>query len=115
VAKYPHVMLTTAKLPTQWLKSGRVWLDMTPGAEVELPGIGFRCRMHRRDDRFELELEYAVSGESHTHIAEMGAMLDVSRITGYPCVVIPRAIRPCNAEKPAAVMLEIATGRRKAA
>lgn len=117
MADYPHVMLTPGNLPAPWREANHVWLDMAPGAQISLPGIGFCCQMQRSasGDRFELELHHSIAGQDHMHRAELGAIMDVSSIVGYPCVVIPRAIRPCTAAKPAAVMLEIMEVRREAA
>lgn len=104
-----HSMLITGKLPAPWKRSGKAWIDLVPGAQVLLPGIGFKLYMDRIDGYFELRLVYRLRGRVETFSAELGVMLDLSGVLGHPCVVIPRAIRPCNDKDPAAVLLEVAT------
>jgi len=99
-------MLVTGKLPAGW-QSERYWIDLVPGAEVELPGeIRFRCFMDRINNAFHLRLAHTMGDSPHEFGTELGAMLDLSLITGFPCVLIPRAIKPANADLPAAVLLE---------
>jgi len=99
-------MLVTGKLPAGW-KSEKYWIDLVPGAEVELPGeIRFRCFMDRINNAFHLRLAYTLADRPNEFGTELGAMLDLSLITGFPCVLIPRAIKPASAELPAAVLLE---------
>ncbi len=109
----PHTMLTTGKIPAPWHREGKIWLDMVPGAEVELPGIAFACRMDRRDNAFHLALKYQLEGAAQEFSAELGASLNLTPIAGFHCIVIPRAIRPCDEKRPAAVQLEIATIRQE--
>jgi len=103
-------ILSTEKMPRPW-QSERYWIDLALGAEVELPGdIIFRCCMDKTDTGgWKLRLRYKIGRSKHTFTAELGAMMDLTIITGAPCVLIPRAIKPAGADKPAAVMLEFCT------
>jgi len=101
-------LLVTGSLPAGW-NSERYWIDLVPGAEVELPGaVVFRCFMDRINDAFHLRLAYSLHGNDQEFSAVLGSFLDLSLITGFPCVLIPRAIKPANTELPAAVLLEFA-------
>lgn len=107
-APSPEQLLIQGKLAAGWL-SDKYWIDLVPGAQVELPGdITFTCCMDRINDAFELRLEYRIGESDHSFNAVLGDFLDLSLITGFPCVLIPRAIKPCSAELPAAVLLEFA-------
>jgi len=94
------------RFPEQF-KVSKYWIDLLPGAEVALPcGIVFRCVMERSAMGFELKLFYRRDGDTHTFNQPLHTQMDLSLLTGFPCVLIPRAIKPCDDDLPAAVMLE---------
>ena len=103
-----HCVLVTGKLPEPW-RGERAWIDLVPGAEIEAPGGILRCFMDRQENAFCLRLEYQEHDATHAVVAELGGPIDMSMAAGFPFVVIPRALRPCDAEHPAAVMLEFAS------
>jgi len=101
-------LLVTGKLPDCWF-SDKHWIDLVPGAQLVLDGkIIFTCLMDLIDGQFHLRLEYQMGDHPHGFTAELGGVLDLSLITGHPCVLIPRAIKPANTELPAGVLLEFA-------
>jgi len=94
------------KLPKAW-QSETLWIDMLPGAEIELPGkLRFRLAVDICDGVHVMRLFYNYAGSDQTFTADLCTPLDLSVITGFPCVLIPRAIRPASSKEPAAVQLE---------
>jgi len=117
-------ILITGRLSKEW-RSASYWIDLAPGAEVELPvcqsglsaeqaGVSggvvvFRCVMDCSSEDTQLRLIYSMDGQEQEISTMLGAFLNLTTITGFPCFVIPRLIKSASHHRPAAVMLEFAT------
>lgn len=104
----PECALITGELPDGW-NSEHLWIDLVQGAELELPGnMGFHCFIDRTSDAFHLCITCTMDGNSHEFSSMLGEFFDLSLITGFPCVLIPRAIKPASSKLPASLLLEFA-------
>jgi len=93
-------------MPDGW-NTKRYWVDMRAGSEIELPGaIRFRLTIDKINEANVMRLAYTYAGAQHEFVAEMGIPLDLTSLTGYPCVLIPRTIRSAHDDLPPAVLLE---------
>jgi len=100
--------LITGELPDGW-NSEHLWIDLVQGAEVELPGgMDFRCFIDRTSGAFQLRIACTMDGDSHEFSTMLGSFFDLSLLTGFPCVLIPRAIKPASGKLPASLLLEFA-------